>query len=184
MGLSEEPEGPTTLVNYEVIARMVAVASEAPAGCFVEVGVYKGGTAWFLSRLAKLQGRELYLYDTFTGIPYSGKNDPHKVGDFSDTSIEEVSKHVPDAHIIQGIFPSTAVDMGAVGFVHLDVDQEQSYTDALEYLLPLMSPGGVIWCDDADCLPGASDAVCEFAFKYQHKVQVCRDLKIYLKIGG
>lgn len=130
------------------------------SGCIVEVGVYKGGTGWFLATWAQAHKRECFLYDTFTGIPYAIAGvDSHKVGDFGDTSFEAVRSNVPYATVVQGIFPASAVPMPSVAFVHLDVDQYQSYIDCCTYLEPLMSPGGVMWFDDPNCLTGARDAV-------------------------
>jgi hypothetical protein len=111
--------------------------------------------------VAKQQGREMFAYDTFTGIPYKGEHDSHNVGDFSDTSFEEVSRGLEGATVVQGIFPDSAVKMPPVAFVHLDCDQYQSIKDSLGYLLPRMVEGGIIWFDDYGCLEGANKAVRE-----------------------
>lgn len=140
---------------------MVQAARATPAGCFVEVGVYKGGTSWFLNQLALDQDRALYLYDTFTGIPYKGPDDSHSVGDFADTSFEEVCELIPEAFTVKGIFPASAIDMPPVAFAHLDCDQYQSVKESLDYLLPRMVPKGVIWFDDSPCLAGACRAAEE-----------------------
>lgn len=149
-----------SVVGKEVIDALIETARGTPPGCFVEVGVYQGGTAWHLSKLAEEQQRDIFLYDTFTGIPYSGEFDSHRVGDFGDTSFEVVKSHIPYATITQGIFPKSALPMGPIAFVHLDCDQYQSYKDSLEYLLPLCQSGTVIWFDDF-CLFGAAKAIQE-----------------------
>jgi hypothetical protein len=155
-------ERPHSLVDPEVARAMCKLAQECPPGCFVEVGVYHGGTAWFLSNAAEQQRRDCYLYDTFTGIPYRDEGDSHRVGDFSDTTFKEVQDQVPYATCIAGVFPASAVNMGLVAFAHLDCDQYRSYRDALWYLDPLMVKGGAIWCDDVDCLESATRAVEEY----------------------
>ena len=66
-------------VPQNIIDSLVALASTAPEGNFIEVGVYQGGTAWHLNKLAEEQNRKIYLYDTFEGIPFSGELDYHKV---------------------------------------------------------------------------------------------------------
>ena len=133
-----------------------------PPGAFVEVGVYRGGTAWHLAQLAEQQKRTIFLYDTFTGIPYRTEGlDSHHVGDFGDTSYERVCADIPYATVVKGVFPQSARAMQYIAFVHLDVDQYQSYKDAIKHLRPLMAPGGVIWFDDVGCLPGATQAVEE-----------------------
>lgn len=154
-------DAPHSLVPPEIIDDMVAHASRAPSGCFVEVGVYKGGTAWHLARVAEAQKRPIFLYDTFTGIPYQGDLDYHRVGEFGDTSIEAVRKAIPYATVIQGVFPGSAVDMPPVAFVHLDCDQYESILSAVYYLLPMLVPGAVVWFDDTIHLKGARSAMLD-----------------------
>lgn len=150
-----------SLVADNTIEALLKAASRSPEGCFVEVGVYKGGTAQHLTRLAEEQGRQIYLYDTFKGQPYAGSMDKHPVGDFGDTDYETVKNALPYAHVIQGIFPQSAVPMPPVGFVHLDCDQYQSVKEASIYLIPKLVKGASIWFDDAPYLEGARVAVEE-----------------------
>jgi hypothetical protein len=91
-----------SLLHPQAIEELVAIAAAAPPGAFAEFGVYKGGVAERLATVARAQGRALYLFDTFTGIPFSGEHDRHAVGDFADTSFEEVRALIPDAIIIRG----------------------------------------------------------------------------------
>lgn len=156
-------ERPHSLVDPEVARAMCKLAQGTPRGCFVEVGVYHGGTAWFLAQAASQQMRALYLYDTFSGIPYRDDAiDSHQVGDFNDTSIESVQAAITYGLCIPGVFPASAIEMGPVGFAHLDCDQYRSYRDSLWYLHSRMVKGGVIWCDDVDCLQSATRAVEEY----------------------
>ncbi len=154
---------PESIVGPHVIECLIETASGTPQGCFVEVGVYKGGTAWHLAKLAEDQGREIYLFDTFTGIPYKEPFDPITPGTFNDTSFEEVQKAIPYAKIIQGIFPqsSAAITLPEIAFVHLDCDQYQSIKEAAVFLTPHMVKGGIMWFDDYGCLEGANMAVNE-----------------------
>jgi len=154
---------PNSLVGPHVIECLIDTASKTPKGCFVEVGVYKGGTAWHLAKLANEQQREIFLFDTFTGIPYKGEFDQVTVGTFNETSLEEVQKAIPYAKIVQGIFPQSAksIDFPEVAFAHLDCDQYQSIKDAALFLSPFMVKGGIMWFDDYGCLEGASKAVDE-----------------------
>jgi hypothetical protein len=143
---------------------MVKLAAGAPAGgCFVEVGVYHGGSAWHLQELARAQGRPLYLYDTFEGIPHWCEHDGdlgHKVGEFKSNEAE-VRAWLPDAIITRGVFPASALAMPAVAFVHLDCDQYQSVRESCEHLAPLMMDGGIILFDDSPHLAGARRAATE-----------------------
>lgn len=171
-------EAPHSLVGAEQIAAMCKLAGEMPPGAIVEVGVWHGGTAWHLAKVAEAQQRHCYLFDTFTGIPYREDFDPHRVGDFSDTDIDTIRAAIPYAFVVPGVFPASAEGLIAaqfgwhrVAFVHLDCDQYQSYRDALAYLTPLMVDGGVVWCDDDTCLPGAERAVAEFVASHVGRVE-------------
>ena len=150
-----------SICSKGTLDNMASVARECPQGCFVEVGVYEGGSAQVLYDIAVEQGRQIFLYDTFEGIPYSDPVDSHKVGDFKGGDPEYISLILPKAIVRKGIFPDSAIAMPPVAFVHLDVDQYRSYKEAMEYLEPLMVPGGVMWFDDYECTSGATVAVNE-----------------------
>jgi len=154
---------PYSVVPKHAIDSMLELARYSPAGCFVEVGVYKGGTAYHLNQLATAQSRSLYLYDTFEGIPYTntGMGDRHKIGDFNDTSYEEVKAAIPEAIITKGIFPASMLQMPPVAFAHIDCDQYQAIIDSVLSLVPLMVSGGIFLFDDYACLEGATRAVLE-----------------------
>lgn len=164
-------KAPASLISEENLADMVAMAAGTPAGCFVEVGVFQGGSAVRLQAAALAQARELYLYDTFTGIPYAGELDSHQVGDFNQVDLEAIRAHLPHAKIVVGIFPASAVPMPGVAFAHLDCDQYQSVRESAEYLESRMVKGGVMWFDDSTCLAGAFQAVYEL---YGERLQLSR----------
>lgn len=150
-----------TLLSNQALTQLIKLAKQTPTGAFVEIGVYKGGSAWHLSNLAQQQNRNIYLYDTFEGIPYKDKIDHHKIGDFNDTSYENVQSSIPYAKVIKGIFPESAIEMEPVAFVHFDCDQYQSIIDSVNYILPKMVSGGIMLFDDYNWLEGATKAVNE-----------------------
>ncbi len=152
---------PFSAVPQHVIDDLIDHAMRAPEGCFVEVGVYQGGTAWHLAQVARLKGVQLFLYDTFAGIPYRDEIDSHKPGDFNDTSAEYVRSQIPDAEVVEGIFPDSAIQMPPVAFVHIDCDQYRAIKESVAALTPLMAPGGIMVFDDYGCLDGANQAVHE-----------------------
>jgi len=151
---------PFSAINHGELSKLISMASQAPSGCFVEVGVWKGGSAWHLEQLAMQQQRQIFLYDTFTGIPYKEAIDFHNVGDFSDTSYDEVKKYLTYATITKGIFPESAIVMPKVAFAHLDCDQYKSVKLSSIYLSKIMVPDGIIYFDDY-ALEGARKAVHE-----------------------
>lgn len=158
---------PDTLLGQIAIESICSIASACPPGCFVEFGVYKGGSAWHLARLAEEQGREIHLYDTFTGIPYREDFDNHLVGDFADTDYETVCAAIPYARVHKGVFPDTLVAMPPVAFAHIDADQYRSIKAAIEVLGPLMVKGGAMVFDDVPCLVGSTRALNESGLKYE-----------------
>lgn len=163
-----------SLIPPETLAELVQTARNTPPGCIVEVGVYQGGSAVELAKL----GRALYLYDTFTGIPYRSEHDSHQIGDFSDTSAQQVQELIPAAVIVVGIFPDVAITMPPVSFAHLDCDQYRSVLESARYLAALMVKGGVMWFDDSPCLAGAARAVMEL---FGDRAKLSRSHKHYVE---
>lgn len=153
---------------------MCLIAAVAPPGCFVEFGVYQGGTAYHLAKIARQQGRPLYLYDTFTGIPCKADIDSHRIGDFSDTTLSQVQAAIPDAIYCVGMFPDTLVDMGPIAFLHVDADQYQSVKDAIRLFVPHMVQGASIVFDDYKCLAGADQAIAEWEAELGYKIAETR----------
>jgi len=154
-------------------------------GDIAEVGVYRGGTAKFLGNIVQQTEtqKNIYLFDTFDGMPNtSEKKDLHKKGDFSDTSLEEVSNYlsINNVFLHKGLSPDTATSIKDKKFifVHVDVDIYQSVFDCCQFFYPRMVGGGVIIFDDYGFIscPGARDAVDEF-FKDK------KESPIYLQSG-
>lgn len=140
------------------------------SGDFAEVGVYRGGTAYLLARVARNAQRELHLFDTFAGMPETDTaRDLHAAGDFSDTSVGAVRSFVGSgSHVFlhAGLFPATATAVAerAFSLVHVDVDIARSVEDCCEFFYERLVPGGVMVFDDygfRSC-PGAKSAVDAF----------------------
>jgi O-methyltransferase len=137
-------------------------------GEIAEVGVYRGGTALLLGRLAG--GSSVHLFDTFTGLPPADPTrDLHQAGDFADTSAASVRELLGDlahVHLHEGVFPQTAGPVLDERFrmVHVDVDLYQSVLDSCTFFYDRLVPGGVIVFDDYGwtSTPGARVAVDEF----------------------
>ena len=153
-------EAPFSLVGPAVIRWWCGLARATPLGAFAELGVFRGGSAWHLAAVARDQARELFLYDTFTGIPMKSQWDAHNIGDFDETSEAEVRAVIPDAIFCVGTFPETFIE-AAYAFVHVDADQHPSIVAACEPFGPCMVKGGVMVFDDYAALPGAARAVDE-----------------------
>lgn len=147
---------PMSVIEIARIKAMCELAAMTPmGGCFVEVGVFKGGSAWHLAEVARERGAELHLFDTFTGIPFADPDDSNATGDFADTSLEAVQCAITDAITHPGIFPDTLpADLGPISFVHCDCDQYRSVRSVIDRLVPRMLPGAVMVFDDTDTVGG------------------------------
>ena len=144
---------------------------------WVEVGVYRGGTARYLANLMGLLCSEtngtnvcLKLFDTFSGMPSVNEvYDFHRKGDFSDTSLQHVKDLIGKServHLYEGFVPTTFQGLEDIrcSLVHIDVDIYQSVLDSCDFLYSRMLIGGVMIFDDygfPSC-PGAREAVDYF----------------------
>jgi O-methyltransferase len=149
--------------------RLCALELLCVDGDVIEVGVWKGGSAKWLCQL--FQGRTVYLFDTFQGMPETDTTiDGHKQGDFDDTSLESVQNYLadcPNAVIRAGVFPATAKGLEDKTFAlaHIDCDLYSSTRDAIAFVWPRLNPGGIVVFDDyksGQCA-GATKAIDEFA---------------------
>ena len=146
---------PTSVIDTGSLLRMAELARRAPEGCFCEVGVYRGGSAWYLAEIARERSVKLHLFDTFTGIPYAAPDDSNHVGEFGDTTADEVQAAIPDAILHVGVFPSTMPwFIGDIAFVHCDCDQYESVRAVIDTFWPKMVVGGIIVFDDENTVGG------------------------------
>jgi hypothetical protein len=164
-------------------------------GAIVECGVWKGGSmmaaALTLLRLG-VSDRDLYLFDTFQGMPpptqedvfaaYDGYNPMrhwrrrargggpaestwHYVA-ASDVRAAVLSTGYPGerVHLVEGRVEETlpAQAPGAIALLRLDTDWYESTRHELETLYPRLSPGGVLILDDYGHYEGARRAVDEY----------------------
>jgi O-methyltransferase len=162
-------------------------------GAVVECGVWKGGSmmaaALTLMRLG-VTDRDLYLFDTFQGMPpptpedvfsaYDGYNPMRHwrrrrreggVNRWHYVPAGEVRAAVlstgypPErVHLVEGrvedTLPGSAPE--AIGVLRLDTDWYASTKHELVHLYPRLSPGGVLILDDYGHYEGARRAVDEY----------------------
>lgn len=153
---------PRSLIHPVQLREIARLAREAPPGDLAEVGVYRGGSAWHLARVAREQGRVLHLFDTFNGTPEASDNDPHRVGEFADITLEEVRAAVGESRVVYypGVFPETlSYHPIGVSFVHVDCDQEVTVEATIRRFWPYLVKGGAMLFDDYPYLEGARLAV-------------------------
>jgi O-methyltransferase len=134
----------------------IAKQQKHVSGNFLEVGVWRGGTAMLLGRAIEKSDKTLYLADTFTGvINATDKDSNYFGGEHADTSVGEVQLFLNksldlDFQILAGEFPVKTGDLvrGPLSFVHIDVDVYESGKLILDWCKSRMSPNGVIIFDD------------------------------------
>jgi O-methyltransferase len=157
--------------KLDAIERLCRESAALP-GDLAELGVYRGGAGLLMAGI--LPAKTIHLFDTFSGMPVSTHDDHHKVGEFSETSLESVQALYRDvrAEFHVGLFPDTAKDLTEKTFcvVHLDADQYTSTRDGIAFFWPRLVPGGVLVFDDyrwQNC-PGVERAVREHVAANPH----------------
>lgn len=173
---------------HEAVKHLV---SSGVRGSLVECGVWRGGSAMvMLQTLLQLgdSSRDVFLYDTFTGMPRPGEADISVHGeralerflrdrtadDASDwcfSSLEEVKQNVlgtgyaeEKVHFIQGKVEQTIPGIlpESIALLRLDTDWYDSTRHEMAHLFPLLQPGGVLIIDDYGYWKGARKAVDEY----------------------
>jgi len=161
------------------------------AGDVVECGVWKGGCAIIMAETLQQFGdtsRNIYLYDTFTGMSEPTEVDTKGGGiisavekfkqlrkdeyvDWCYSPYEEVQKNVelcpyPSNKfvLVQGkiedTIPNTMPEK--IALLRLDTDWYESTKHGLEYLYPLIVRNGVFIADDFGAWAGARKAIQEY----------------------
>lgn len=141
-------------------------------GDTAELGVYRGNTAVFLTKLAEKQRRKAYLFDTFEGFSEGDLSgiDSDKAFEFGDTSLNQVKSLLdsPAAVYVKGRFPETIAgnvpENACFCLVHIDCDLYEPCKAALAYFYPRIVPGGFLIMHDYSSLywNGIESAVDEF----------------------
>ena len=153
------------------------VVSKGIPGDVVECGSARGGSAALMGLTLKSLGahRNLWLFDTFEGLPPPSAADPdHDIaelytgafrgGDDEVGALFERLGILEGTRMVKGLFQDTlpTAEVGAVAVLHLDGEWYESVRVCLEQLYDRVSPGGVIQFDDYGHWEGARRAVDEF----------------------
>jgi O-methyltransferase len=185
---------PYTMTSVErVVALCQSIAyleAHQIPGAIVECGVWKGGSmmASALSLLAlESTQRQLYLYDTFMGMPEAGQVDidlfgrpardlMRQVTPEADVirarcSLREVKQALMQTrypwekiHFVPGRIEATLPDHapGEIALLRLDTDWYESTYHELKHLYPRLVEGGVLIVDDYGHWQGAKKAVDDY----------------------
>lgn len=144
-------------------------------GCIVEAGCFKGGSTAKLSLVAKACGRRLVVLDSFQGIPENseahGTTTTGEEANFTKGlycgELEEVRENVRRfgeidvCEFVPGWFDETMPRLTEpVAMAFVDVDLASSTRTCLQYLYPLLVPGGTIFSHEGHlplCIAAMSD---------------------------
>ena len=159
----------TTSLYYDRLYTFYQLVPKAPISSFVEAGVYKGGSAYFIASIAKKFHKDpkVFAVDTFEGFVKEDNPDGHnKVGVFGDVSYEKVKNYLsefPFVKVIKGRIQEVA-PAEKFGFVHLDMDIYEPTIWSLNYFGKNLASGGAIVVDDYNTVscPGIKKAIDEF----------------------
>jgi hypothetical protein len=195
---------PYTMTSNERVAVLEAavryVVGQDYPGAFVECGVAKGGSmmaiAYTLLDLGA-RARELYLYDTFEGMPEPDDADRGRFGEAAHRSwrkrrdeagrstwinhgLDEVQANLrltgyPEErlHFIKGKVEDTLPGQpppGAIALLRLDTDWHASTKAEFDHLYPRLVRGGIVLIDDYFRWQGARKAADDYVA--QHKIPI------------
>jgi O-methyltransferase len=156
------------------------IESLSVEGAFAELGTFEGTTAAFMQMVLDYHNsdKELFLYDSFEGLPAKRPEDMHPLGvgfqqgsmkTSLDKVIAEFNRHkLKLPKITKGFFKDTLHTLpDKLSFVHFDGDFYDSTIDCLKYVYPRLSRGGIIALHDYGAmvdvpLPGVKKACDEF----------------------
>ena len=175
-----------------ILRELQRVLDHNVAGDVVEFGCYEGTTSVHLATWLKNDVRELYLYDSFEGLPDKTAYDQSPAGMQFKTGELLASKkilirnlkraQVPMPHITKAWFSDVTVrDVPErISFAFLDGDYYESVRDPLRLIETRLSKGATIIIDDYanEALPGAARAVDEWTKKQGVSVRVESSLAI------
>lgn len=176
---------PYTVTSVERINELLRavdyIYNAGVKGSIVECGVYKGGSMMACALRLLETGdthRNLYLYDTFEGMPEGDEMDKDFFGnthafykDWVCAGLDEVRNNlyftkypVENIKFVKGKVEDTLkkTTPEKIALLRLDTDYYSSTRCELEYLYDRISTGGVLIIDDYGHFQGCKKAVDEF----------------------
>lgn len=174
---------------YELWELTEKVHTLDPEAHFIEIGVWRGGTASIIGKKLSLKQSKatFYLADTFTGVAKASERDTFYNGnEHSDTSQAIVEKITQDKYnhyqILTGIFPDETSDkikpFEKFAFCHIDVDVYDSSHGIVNWIWDRMIVGGVIVFDDYGF------HTCDGVTKYVNEQKLLSDRLVIHNING
>lgn len=177
--------------EVEIVLRELSRTRDTP-GDVVEFGCYVGTTSVYLAQALQGSDKQLYLYDSFEGLPEKRTEDISPVGEqFQAGELHATKKqlirnlkqaNVPMPVITKGWFSDVQLEQvpQQISFAFLDGDYYDSVLDPLKLIWDRLSPGAIVVVDDYanEALPGAAKAVDEWLRAHQATLSVEASLAI------
>jgi len=154
-------------------------------GDFVEFGCYRGDTSIELARVLRGSGKQLHLYDSFSGLPPKSQQDSSALGDrfvageLPATKADLIRRFQHAGLGIPRIKKAWFSDLApadlpdSISFAFLDGDFYGSIRDSLNLITPLMSNQSILVIHDYrnPALPGVAKAVDEWNHKHHQRLE-------------
>jgi O-methyltransferase len=186
-----------------------SVLARPVPGCFVECGVWRGGSAALMGLALRHAGqdRALHLFDSFEGLPEPTAIDESAAAEYSgdrasgklvsvgkcQAGLAEVENflfgrlHFDPSRIhfhvgwFQNSLPTAAEKLGPIALLRLDGDWYESTIICLNLLYPQLSPGGIVVLDDYYAWAGCKKATDEYRARHDIKTPMIRidDVAVY-----
>jgi O-methyltransferase len=186
---------------HALISATHYIHDHAIPGDVVECGVWRGGSMHAVARVLDAAGdhsRDLYLFDTFEGMPPPSEKDRRLDGRTAETLLaasektanvwaiatlddvkagfETVPYPAERVHYVPGkvedTVPGSAPEQ--ISLLRLDTDWYESTRHELEHLYPRLVSGGVLIIDDYGWWQGSRDATEEFMAKTGERLLLIR----------
>jgi O-methyltransferase len=151
----------SSLTSYKAHLAMAVKLLEIPPeveGVVVECGCYMGGSTANLSLACELAGRDLYVYDSFEGLPAADPRDKYGnemtegfLAADLDRVKDNVRKHgaIDRCTFVKGFFEDTLPGHDRpVVLCFLDVDLQASLHDCVINLWPQLTEKGYLFIDE------------------------------------
>lgn len=169
--LEQQPQAPASMVGQAKVKFLLEVLRQSlrNPGAVVEMGVWQGGTSWYMAKLLKELGesRELFMVDLF---------ETHAMDRTATMCNDEISRRMafyPPAQMLIGLVDDPAL-LARIGdrplsFAHFDLG---FIPKALEFLWDRLQPGSFLLLDNYGHLAGDPWAYDEFfAARGRHVVR-------------
>lgn len=179
------------ILQSEIEQKIISSVTDATAeldGDIVEVGVYRGGTAWLMCQ--NKGERKVHLFDTWKGIVSTSEEDKLTHSNFSigrysaDIEIaKDLLKEYKDVYFYQGEFPNSyQKNIDKISLLHIDVDLYAPTRHALEIFWDKIQPKGIVVLHDYPSFEGVRLAVDEaLRDKDYVKIQTSKEQAIIIK---